>query len=142
MSNADARPERESPAEVTDCCQMSAINLLDDSVSTQREVQERNVLQLYLLTVQVRALMDVACHQGQAAFLTDRLRFHTQALKSQFEDLVQRHRGASFTRHFYSQQQRRFEEEIDKLIQALDTLGEEYRAGASEESPHRDERST
>ncbi|WP_110669614.1 hypothetical protein [Salinicola halophilus] len=127
MSKAEAYDAREPAADVTDCCEMSAINLLDDSVSTQKEVQERNVMQLYLLTVQIRALMDVACHQGQATFLTERLRFHTQALKSQFEDLVKRHRGASFTRHFYSQQQRRFEEEIDKLIDALDSLGEQYR---------------
>lgn len=129
VSNAETRHghDRESAAEATDCCQMSAINLLDDSVSTQKEVQERNVMQLYLLTVQIRALMDVVCHQGQAEFLTDRLRFHTEELRAQFEGLVSKHKGASFTRHFYNQQQRRFQEEIDKLIGALDTLGQQYR---------------
>ncbi|OLO04256.1 MULTISPECIES: hypothetical protein [Salinicola] len=112
------------------CCQMSSINLLDDSVSTQKEVQERNVLQLYLLTVQVRALMDVACHQGHAAFLTERLRYHTEQLESQFSNLVNKHKGASYTRHFYSQQQQRFDAEIEKLIGALESLGEQYKRGA------------
>ncbi|NRB57231.1 MAG: hypothetical protein HRU39_14815 [Salinicola sp.] len=109
------------------CCQMSSINLLDDSVSTQKEVQDRNVLQLYLLTVQVRALMDVACHQGHAEFLTERLRFHTEQLESQFSNLVNKHKGASYTRHFYAQQQQRFDAEIEKLIGALESLGEQYR---------------
>ncbi|WP_157958444.1 hypothetical protein [Salinicola lusitanus] len=109
------------------CCQMSSINLLDDSVSTQKEVQDRNVLQLYLLTVQVRALMDVACHQGHAEFLTERLRFHTEQLESQFSNLVNKHKGSSYTRHFYAQQQQRFNAEIEKLIGALESLGEQYR---------------
>lgn len=112
------------------CCQMSSINLLDDSVSTQKEVQDRNVLQLYLLTVQVRALMDVACHQGHAAFLTERLRYHTEELESQFSKLVNKHKGASYTRHFYAQQQQRFDAEIDKLIGALESLGEQYQRTA------------
>ncbi|MGM8850549.1 hypothetical protein ACUN9V_10855 [Salinicola sp. V024] len=115
----------------TGCCQMSSINLLDDSVSTQKEVQERNVMQLYLLTVQVRALMDVACHQGQAAFLTERLRFHTDQLEAQFSHLVDKHKGASYTRHFYAQQQNRFDAEIEKIIGALESLGEQYADNAS-----------
>lgn len=112
------------------CCQMSSINLLDDSVSTQKEVQERNVLQLYMLTVQVRALMDVACHQGHAAFLTERLRFHTEQLEDQFSNLVNKHKGASYTRHFYAQQQQRFDAEIEKIIGALESLGEQYKSAA------------
>ncbi|WP_251975800.1 hypothetical protein [Salinicola avicenniae] len=109
-----------------DCCEMSAINLLDDSVSTQREVQERNVLQLYLLTVQVRALMDVACRQGHSSFLSERLRYHTEQLGDQFSTLAKKHKGATFTRHFYHQQQQKFDAEIEKLIQALDALGKQY----------------
>ena len=113
------------------CCQMSSINLLDDSVSTQKEVQDRNVLQLYLLTVQVRALMDVACHQGHAEFLTERLRYHSEALESQFSNLVNKHKGASYTRHFYAQQQQRFDAEIEKIIGALESLGEQYKNDSS-----------
>lgn len=126
MLQAYEHQDRQPGTEDGDCCQMSAINLLDDSVSTQKEVQERNVMQLYLLTVQVRALMDVACHQGHAGFLTERLRFHTEQLGDQFSRLVEKHKGASYTRHFYVQQQQRFEAEIDKIIGALEALGRQH----------------
>ncbi|WP_157958758.1 MULTISPECIES: hypothetical protein [Salinicola] len=133
--------EQRPMSEATDCCEMSAINLLDDSVSTQKEVQERNVMQLYLLTVQMRALMDVACHQGHAEFLTERMRFHTEQLGDQFEALVRKHKGSSYTRHFYAQQQERFSSEIDKLIDALASLGRHYRDNADADSAaHQDGR--
>ncbi|WP_353980545.1 hypothetical protein [Salinicola endophyticus] len=133
MQTQECREQRPM-SEATDCCEMSAINLLDDSVSTQKEVQERNVMQLYLLTVQVRALMDVACHQGHAEFLTERMRFHTQQLGEQFDSLVKKHKGSSYTRHFYAQQQQRFSSEIDKLIDALASLGRHYRDSADTDS--------
>ncbi|WP_106418947.1 hypothetical protein [Salinicola tamaricis] len=141
MQTQEAREQRPM-SEATDCCEMSAINLLDDSVSTQKEVQERNVMQLYLLTVQVRALMDVACHQGHAEFLTERLRFHTQQLGEQFDSLVKKHKGSSYTRHFYSQQQQRFSSEIDKLIDALASLGRHYRDSADTDNAAHDHAQT
>lgn len=131
MMHAQEGQERRPVPQAQDCCQMSAINLLDDSVSTQKEVQERNVMQLYLLTVQVRALMDVACHQGHAEFLTERLRFHTEQLEEQFSHLVEKHKGASYTRHFYMQQQQRFDAEVEKIIGALEALGQQYQGAAN-----------
>lgn len=131
---AQEHQNRQSVSEMQeqDCCEMSEINLLDDSVSTQKEVQERNVMQLYLLTVQIRALLDVACHQGHAEFLTERLRFHTRQLETQFSHLVEKHKGASYTRHFYLQQQQRFDTEIEKLIDALEALGQQYQDVATD----------
>ncbi|GHB14307.1 hypothetical protein [Salinicola rhizosphaerae] len=136
MMHAIGNESMREPTTVDDrgCCEMTAINLLDDSVSTQKEVQERNVMQLYLLTVQVRALLDVACHQGQAEFLTERLRFHTESLQAQFGQLVDKHKAASFRSHFYRQQQQKFDAEIDKLIGALEALGRQYRADQGQES--------
>ncbi|MEC8917923.1 hypothetical protein R5R73_00075 [Salinicola sp. LHM] len=131
LQTRDQSTQNRPLADDSGCCQMSSINLLDDSVSTQKEVQDRNVLQLYLLTVQVRALMDVACHQGHASFLTERLRYHTEQLESQFSNLVDKHKGASYTRHFYAQQQQRFDTEIEKIISALESLGEKYKNDSS-----------
>ena len=68
LQTRDQSTQNRPLADDSGCCQMSSINLLDDSVSTQKEVQDRNVLQLYLLTVQVRALMDVAVIRGTLNF--------------------------------------------------------------------------
>ncbi|RKQ95716.1 hypothetical protein C7446_3230 [Kushneria sinocarnis] len=115
----------ESRSQASSCCQLDDIRLLDDNLSTRQEVQARNVRQLYLLNVEVRALMDVVCRQGEAGYLAERLQYHADQLERQFASHARGHYGASSTRHFYAQQRELFDEEMCKVITAVQQIDEE-----------------
>ncbi|OHV07572.1 hypothetical protein [Kushneria phosphatilytica] len=124
----------ESHGHETPCCQLDDIRLLDDNLSTRQEVQARNVRQLYLLNVEVRALMDVLCRQGEAGYLAERLKYHADQLERQFNHHARGHYGASSTRHFYAQQRKLFDEEMGKVITAVERLAEDENAGQARHS--------
>ncbi|MCM2972456.1 MULTISPECIES: hypothetical protein [Larsenimonas] len=112
-------------SEQTALCELGEIDLLDDNISTSHEVQKRNVRQLYLLSVEVRALMDVVCNNGQSSLLADRLEHHAEKLESRFLERAEKRRSLSLTYQFFKKECDGFDQQVRSLVSELRALDDD-----------------
>lgn len=109
-------------SDATTHCNLGQIDLLDDNISTSHQIQARNVHQLYLLSVEVRALMDVVCQNGQSSLLADRIEHHARQLEAQFLDRAEKRRSLSLSYQFFMRQKELIDDDVTSIVGALRAL--------------------
>ena len=109
-------------SDATTHCNLGQIDLLDDNISTSHQIQARNVHQLYLLSVEVRALMDVVCQNGQSSLLAERIEHHAHQLEAQFLDRAEKRRSLSWSCQFFMGQKELIDDDVTSIVGALHAL--------------------